>query len=162
MFPATLHAVHSMGPHPSHPTGPHPSDPTGPCRALLSSDGRFYSLPLPFSPSLPLSLSPSLPLPLSPSPSGRYAGEREELLQELSAAKALASQAMRESDEQRQRLDRQAAAIASEGEALRRSNALAREGERRAEREVSALRARLDKAASGGQLDVVSTRPPLD
>lgn len=82
-------------------------------------------------------------------------GRMEEVMEELRAAKALAAQAMRESDEQRQRLDRQAASLASEGEALRRSNYQAREAERKAEGELSQLRARVEKSATGGAVDAV-------
>ena len=82
-------------------------------------------------------------------------GRMEEVSEELRAAKALARQAMRESEEQRARLDRQAAALASEGEALRQSNELAREGERKAQYDLRIMRQRVEKASSGGQIDAV-------
>ena len=82
-------------------------------------------------------------------------GRVEEIAEELRAAKALAAQAMKETDEQKQRLDRQAASLASEGEALRRSNQLAREAERAAERELAHLKARIERQQGGGQVDAV-------
>ena len=62
---------------------------------------------------------------------------------------------MKERDEQKQRLDRQAASLASEGEALRRSNYVAREAESKAERELAQLRARVEKFTAGGAVDAV-------
>ena len=82
-------------------------------------------------------------------------GRHESVEEELRAAKALAAQAMRESEEQRARLDRQAAALASEGEAQRRSSELAREAERKALKEVATLRAKLQQVSSAEHLDAV-------
>ena len=83
-------------------------------------------------------------------------GEMGELQEQLRAAKTLAAQAMAESEEQRARLDRQAASLASEGEAMRRASALAREGERKAERELERIQRRIEKTAHGGAVDAVS------
>lgn len=74
---------------------------------------------------------------------------------ELAAAKALASQAIRESDEQRGRLDRQASSLAAEGEEMRRALQKAVRAERQAAAELASLRARVDQTAAGGAVDAV-------
>jgi chromosome segregation ATPase len=88
------------------------------------------------------------------------AAERSMLLDEVSAAKAVAAAALRESEEARARLDRQAAMLSADGEELRRAMRKAQHAEKAAAAELSKLEHRVERTAAGGDCRRIRTRSP--